>query len=407
MSALLLSLTLWFGGDQAHATGVVSISGGPLAPRSAVARPEDLIIPPEGQREYDLLSYQGAQQLQMVPEFVAMCRKGLHMLYGRAYRETRRYFADMEAIYPGTAVSSIADVLVWQAVMLENFDFRHDAQYQAASALAISKLETSLGSPGNEAWEHFMLAGMKGISAIHDARRGKYLGALTLAFTAIDHVESVRKVAPRFADLALADGLYNYWRTAISQKAKGLPDFGDRRKEGIVQTQSVETSGIFLGPPATLAMAFTWIEERDYDKALSSCERNRALYPDNIINEQLRGVVHLYRRDYADALEAFDHVLTVDPQNKRAHYYRGLSLLRAGNTAAAREAFETYVKFDYMEDYQRSGAHFRLGQVYYREARYADAEAQYKAAVEIDGDEAAKQALEAMRKERREGKITW
>jgi tetratricopeptide (TPR) repeat protein len=376
-------------------------------PRSPVATAAELVVPPAGARTYDLVVYEGGKQLHMAPSFIDLCRKGLGLLYGRAYRDTRAYFVELEELFPGTAVSAIADLLVWQAVMLENFDFRHDAQYQAASALAATKLEAALLEPGNEGWEHFMLAGVRGVAAIHDARQSRYLGALRLAFEAIDHVESVRKHAPTFVDLALADGLYNYWRTVITQRAKGLPDFGDRRQEGIVQVQSVETKGIFLAPPATLAMAFTWIEEEDFDKALEACERNRALYPDNLINEQMRGVVHLYRRKYSDALAAFDHVLAIDPKNKRAHYYRGMAFLRAGNSGEAQRAFETYLAFDYMEDYQRATAHYRLGQVFYREKRYADAEAQYLKAVGINGDDAAKRALDELRQERKAGTISW
>lgn len=387
-----------------HAGEYITLEG----PQSPIATAEDLVVPQLGDElEYDLVVYRGARQLGMSRSFVHLARQGLELIYNRQYREARGYFAEMEAIFPGTAVSSIADLLVWQSTMLENFDFRYDAQYRAASEAAAVKLEAALKEPGNEGWEHFMMAGVVGIESIHAARQGRYIPALTLAFKAIDHVEAVRVAAPDFVDIKLADGLYNYWRTVITQKNKALPDFGDKKKEGIEQIEFVEREGIFLSPPATLSMAFTWIEESDYKRAVDACARNHKRYPSNVVNELMLGMSSLYLRVYDDALAAFDRVLAIDPKNKRVRYYKGLTLYRADRTAEAQAEFETYLGFDYLEDYQRAAAHYRLGKVYYRQEKYAAAEEQYKEAVRIDGNSSAKAALDQMKKARKEGKITY
>jgi tetratricopeptide (TPR) repeat protein len=370
----------------------------------AVATPADLADPPED-APYEPAVYAGAKQMSMSLAFIDYARSGLDLLYKRQYRDVRGYFAELEEVYPGTAVSSIADMLVWQSVMLENFDFRHDAQYKAASEAAERKLTAALEVPGNESWEHFMLAGVVGIESIHAARQGRYLPALTLAFKAIDHVEKVRENSPDFVDLKLADGLYNYWRTVLTKKSKALPDFGDKREEGITQVQDVEDNGIFLAPPATLSMAFTWIEERDYAKAVASCERNQAKYPNNLINELMLGITRLYQRDYDGSLTALDHVLELDKKNKRARYYKGLALFRSGQIEPSMVEFETYLASDYLEDYQRAAAHYRMGAALYKLDRYDEAETAYKAAVKINGHSSAKASLDQMKKARKEGKI--
>lgn len=408
MKAWVCGLALWSALGVAEA-GEADGRYFPVSePLSAAAAPSDLAALPEGEEPvYPALVYAGARQLNLSLAFVHAAREGLGLLYARKYKETRRYFAEMEAVYPGTAVASIGDLLVWQAVMLENFDFRHDAQYQASSRIARTKLEASLKVPGAESWEHFMMAGVTGIEAIHAARQNKYLPALSMAFDAIDHVESVRKVAPDFTDLALADGLYNYWRTIITRRSKALPDFGDHREEGIVQMQKVEQDGIFLQAPATLSMSFTWIEENQLDKAFETCMRNHARYPNNVISELMLGITQLYLRKYPDALVTFDHILELSPQNKRVLYYRGLALFRSGNLPAAKKVFEAYLAVDYMEDYQRGAAHYRLGQVLYRQEHYAEAEAAYKAAIKASGHKSAKAALDRMKQAKREERITW
>jgi tetratricopeptide (TPR) repeat protein len=228
-----------------------------------------------------------------------------------------------------------------------------------------------------------------------------------MAFTAIDHVEQVRVVAPDFADLKLADGIYHYWRTVLTKRSKLLPDFGDVREQGIDEIESVESAGIFLGPPATLGMLFTWIEERDFDRALASGQKNKKRYPNNLINELMIGIVYLYKKDYDQALATFQHVLEIDPKSKRVRYYRGLTYLRKGDVEQAEAEFTAYLGFDYMEDYQRASAHYRLGQLQYRTKRYAEAEASYKQAIKLNGSASAKAALESMRKARRVGTISW
>lgn len=373
---------------------------------SPIATAEDL---PElelgDELHYEMKVYRGARQLNMSLKFVDYARKGLDLLYKREYRKTRDYFAELEEVYPGTAVASIADLLVWQCVMLENFDFRHDAQYRAASEGASRKLEAALKEPGNESWENFMMAGVVGIEAIHAARQGRYLPALTLAFNAIDHVEQVRAHSPDFVDLKLADGLYNYWRTVLTQKNKALPDFGDNKKEGIEQMQTVEKQGIFLGPPATLSMAFTWIEENEYKLAVNACARNHVDYPKNLVNELMLGVSLLYLRQYDESIKTFDNVLAIDSKNKRVRYYKGLALHRSGNVDAAGREFEAYLAADYLEKYQRAAAHYRLGRVKLAQKRYDEAESHFKEAVKIDGHSSSKAELDRIKKGRKDGSI--
>lgn len=349
---------------------------------------------------------EGARQLKARFEFVDWCRMGLEMLYHRRYRDSRALFAELQEEFPGTAVAPIADILVWQAMMLENFDFRYDAQYRTASGLARTQLEAAAQAPGNDGWEQFMLAGVVGLEAIHGARQGKYLPALTQAFQALEHVSNVRAVAPDLVDLSLADGLYNYWRTALAQSSALIPDFGDHRAEGIAQIVKVEDRGVFLGPPATLSMVFTWLEEKDYDKALASCLKNHAIYPDNVINELMTGMIRLKRQEHAAALDVFDGILRLDRDNSRVHYLRGVALLRLTRLDEARQELEGYLGHDHLQTYQRGGAHWRLGEVYEKLGRFADAELQYRAAEKLGINE-AKVSLAKLREQKASGQITW
>jgi tetratricopeptide (TPR) repeat protein len=339
----------------------------------------------------------------LTEEYVRDVRDGLELLYLRDYKGARDWFAKLETDkYPGSGLQAVADTLVWQALMLENFDFKYDKQYQVATKRARNALEKALKTKGTDGWEHFLMAGIVGIESIHLMRQERYLPALQLAFEAMDHAAASRKLLPDFADLTLADGIYNYWRTVVTMHSKVLPDFGDHRVEGIQQMVAVERKGAFLSAPASMALTFTWIEEREYSRAASTSLKLREGYPDNVINNILLARIYTSQKKYDSALSVLDDILRVAPDNKRAQYYKGLACIKAGRHAEAEAPLLSYLEADYLEIWQRSAAHDRLGQVYYKLKRWDDAEAQWKAAIKLDGNASAKARLARLEETQKE-----
>jgi len=351
--------------------------------------------------------YLGAEALKLDPMFVHGVQEGLELLYLRRYTDARDHFGRVEETFPGTATRAVADTLVWQALMLENFDYRYDKQYWVASKQARADLEAALGKPGNEGWEHLASAAIVGIESIHTMRQGSYLSALQLAFQAMDHIEKCRAAAPKFVDLKLADGLYNYWRSVITMNSKMLPDFGDHRVEGIEQMSLVQETGIFMKPMASLALAFSWMEEGDMKRASTACTKNKVKYPDNIVNNLTCGMVYTEGRRYDDAVAVYDRVLTIDPKNDRVHYLKGYALLRKGDATAAMTELQRYLSSQHLEPYQRSYAHMRIGQAHARLEQYGPAVESYKAAIKLDGNKQAKKSLEKLEERKKAKKIDY
>lgn len=363
--------------------------------RSPVAAESDLSATVADGR-YDARVYDGARQLGLSLDFVHWARTGLGFIFARRYTDAKALLGELELEYPGTAVLPIGELIVYQARMMEGWDLRYDAEYRAASARARKELDEAATRPGNDGWEQFMLTGVVGIEAMHAARQEKYLGALTLAVDAMSHAEATRAAAPDLVDLSLADGLYHYWRAALAQQTNLIPDGEDTRALGITEIQRVEDAGVFLAAPATLALMFSWIEEKKLDDALASGERNRKIYPNNVINEMMVGVVQLMRKDYASALTRFEHIRRVDSSNTRAGYLRGVALFRLGRLDEARGELETYLGTDIPDNEKRAMGHFRLGQVYEGLGRLEDAALQYRASVKLAGIEDARKALAAI-----------
>ncbi len=342
----------------------------------------------------------GARQLHTAEEFVAGCVQGMEYIYRRQYKEARDTFAAVDKIYPGAATGNVGQLLIWQALMLENFDFKYVDQYERSYKMARMELEEALLQPGNEAWENFILGGILGIDAIHTMRTGEYLKAFTRGIEAMKSVNRAKELAPDFKDSWLGDGLFNYWRTVIAMSTKAIPDLGDDRAKGIEQMQTVEREGIFLGPPATLALVFSWMEEGEMKRALASTMKNRDVYPENVVNNLVLGRVYMYMKRFQDSEQTFLSVIEDEPDNERVHYYLCRLYLRMRNVAGAKEHIDRYLAFD-LDDESRGYAEYQKGLIAYREKRWDDAEASFKAAWRLAKLDRAKKRIDQVKRQQK------
>lgn len=375
-------------GEVAEAPGADSF-------QSRLARHEGKQHPP--------LAHLGAEQLGVDAAFVADCQVGLNKIFLREYKGARAHFNGLAQKYPGWGIAPVGDLLVWQALMLENFDFRFEGQYQTALRRSRTELETSINVPGNEAWEYFLLAGVLGIDSIHTMRKEEWLKALNRGYEAMKMVAKVKEKAPDFIDVEIGDGLFNYWVTVVSRTTKAIPDTEDKRPLGIQQMQRVEREGVFLSAPATLAMTYTWIEEGNYKKALATSMKNQKRYPKNVINNLVAGRVYMYNRQFEKSESTLKGVLQVDDGNRRVHYYLARLYIRWKKLGEADASLDRYLAFKDLSKYDRASALYYKGVVAQRNEKLDQAEDYYSQAVKLAKLERARRRLEKLREERAKG----
>jgi tetratricopeptide (TPR) repeat protein len=348
-------------------------------------------------KQHPPLAYLGGEQLGVDPAFIADCQLGLDKIFLRDYQGARAHFTGLAKKYPGWGIAPVGDLLVWQALMLENFDFRFEGQYQTALRRSRTELETSINMPGNEAWEYFLLAGVLGIDSIHTMRKEEWLKALNRGYEAMKMVSKVKERAPDFVDVEIGDGLFNYWVTVVSRTTKAIPDTEDKRPLGIQQMQRVEREGVFLSAPATLAMTYTWIEEGKYKRALQTSMRNQKRYPNNVINNLVAGRVYMYNKQYDKSESTLQSVLQVDKNNRRVHYYLARLYIRWKKLDQALASLDRYLKFTDLSKYDRASALYYKGVIAQRREQYAQAKDYYTQAVKLAKLGRAKRRLEHLK----------
>jgi tetratricopeptide (TPR) repeat protein len=350
------------------------------------------------------IAYLAGGWLKVPPEFIQTCRDGLEKIFQRDYKGAKKQFDKMAVDYRGWGVGPVGQVLVWQAMMLENFDFKYESQYQVSHRRARMELEEALAMPGNEAWENFLMAGILGIESIHLMRQEEYVKAINRGYEAMKAVKRTQELAPEFTDINLGDGLFNYWVSVVSQNTSMIPNMADKREIGIQQLMMVERTAVFLRPPATLSLTFTWVEEGKKREALKSGLRNYRKYPDNIINNQVLGRVYMYNRMYEDSERIFKQVLTVDPKNQRVNYYMARLYLRWNKLPKAEASLKAYLAFTDIDAVQRSQALYYYGSLEARRKNLDAAEKYWKEAWKLGKSKQAKRRLDRLKEKRAKSK---
>ena len=330
-------------------------------------------------RSYPDRIYKGAEWLGESPEFIWTCWSVMEGLYTRDYKKLMGTLDQAKKNFPGTAIAPTGRALMWQVMMLENFDFKYEKQYKTAFDIAHSELKESLKIPGSEAWEQFLLGAIVGVDSIHLLRKEEFFSALSQGFEAVRYIDKAKKLAPDFIDSRLGDGLWLYWRSLIAMNIPGFSAFADQRKEGIKLMQKAERESVFLRPAASHALTYTWIEERKMLKAESTALRLHRAYPDNLINLQLLGRIYLYRGNYPQSERTFKKVLAIDSKNERVHFYLSRLYLRWRKISLAQNHIDKYLTFE-LSDVHKGYAHYYQGHIFSRQKRWEEAKDAYQMA---------------------------
>lgn len=399
MKILLVCLSLWsaaWAQDEDDDLGENTVTGVSIPETPTGEGLAEMLANQE--RSYEQLTQAAAEQLQISLDLADAGRKVCELIYQRRYSEARTLLDEVAVKYPTTGWGPLGVSLIYQALMFENYDYRYEKQYELSIAGAKKQLEKGLAEPGNDALDNFLMAATLGVDAIHSMRKTEYVSALNKAYDALKHLDQTKKLAPTFVDAQLGDGLYNYWRSVISMQSKAIPDAGDKRAEGLEQMKKVEKEGVFLAPAASLALAYSYVEQRQLKNAMDRCLYLRLKYPDNVINNMTLGRIYTSMRRYEDALRVYDEIIADASSNQRVYYHRGVVLARMARYDEALKSYETYVGFKDVPTEYLGQTYYRLGALYVRQKDNAKAKTYFEQAVTLSDNQAAKNALARLEK---------
>jgi tetratricopeptide (TPR) repeat protein len=337
-----------------------------------------------GPRLYSGREFTGENPLGVDRALFARTQDGLELLYLRRYDESLQVFERIGVDYPESPVQHVGRAVVYQARMFENMDYANERQYLQEYAEA-ERLFRALGRrPADKAWIFFLKAVHIGVDAMYLVRHREYVAGLNKAWDALALMQKVQKIEPKFKDPEFALGLYNFWRTAITQQADYLPSFGDHKAEGLAQMLRARDEGLLAQAPAGLALAYSYMEDKDWAKATETIQWVQARYPHNVISEMTAGRIHRLAKRYDEAEDVLLGITKFAPDNDRVWFHIGETRYRSRKkNKSAFEAYERYLASDPLPEY-KSHTYYRMGLVKRRLRQYDDAIAMLQKAVDLN-----------------------
>ena len=145
-----------------------------------------------------------------------------------------------------------------------------------------------------------------------------------------------------------------------------------------------------------------WIAEagKDYASAERHYAAALAQYPDSTEPYVALGALYQRTKQWEKAFDVYERLLEACPEKAGAHYLIGRTASLAGEKLARGEqALKVYLTKQPGEgDAPLASAHYRLGLIYERQGRVAEAREQYEAALRLDPHEPdARKALARLR----------
>jgi len=342
-------------------------------------------------------------------EFAAT-QEGMDLIYQRRYLEALDHFEGMGFDFPDSPVGPIGRALAHQSAMFENYDFSRERAYQTEVAEFQARLAPAQRSSRTPEWISFLNGVYLGVDAMYDVRKKRYVRAFDKAWDALEEMKRVQRGAPDFPDIQLALGIYNYWRTVLTESIKALPRFGDHRAEGLAQLRTAKEQGLLAGVPASFALTFSLIEGGNTTAAINEAKATGAEYPNSVLNQMILAQAYRKAKRFDESLAVLNTLLKRTPEVERTWFaIAEVHYSSRKNNDAARAAYKRYLNSDPVPAYA-AYTFYRMGQLEARIRNYEAAISFYERALDIEPkfsrakkrlDEATKSLAKAKEKKKK------
>lgn len=294
---------------------------------------------------------------------LAEIRTGIDLSISEKYEEAIKHFTTLKTSYPLSPAGSFFLAALWQSMMMDFETKEWEANFYDEINNAIESARHALKKNKSDANLQFFYGGALAYKSFQLARDKKYPAAIRTAIISIKELKKVNKIDSTFCDSYLGIGSYQYWRSRLTKKFSWLPFFPDRRKEGLDKIERVSECGIYSKWAALSNLAWIYIEEKNYRKAIECARAGLDRFPDSRFFLWPLGDAQFRNGDYENASQTYHKILdSVVSQSFNNHYNEIL-------------------------------LHYKLGQCYAKMAKYKAAKIECEKAIALKAaEEVAKRA---------------
>ncbi len=193
---------------------------------------------------------------------------------------------------------------------------------------------------------HFFLGAARSYHSYQLARDKKYFSAIRKASSSIDELEKCLQLDETWYDAYLGIGSYKYWRSYLTRKFTWLPFFSDKREQGIENLLCVQDKGTFTRWAALSNLAWIYIEEKEFEKAIDISQKGLDQFPDSRFFLWPLGDASLKAEKYNQAIDSYKKLLaSVSSESINNHYNEIVLNLKLGQCYKALDQDSTAISF--------------------------------------------------------------
>ncbi|MBN1997696.1 hypothetical protein JW935_09100 [candidate division KSB1 bacterium] len=157
-------------------------------------------------------------------------------------------------------------------------------------------------------------------------REKKYLTSVQVGLKSLGLLKQLVRNDSTFYDCYLGIGSYLYWRSTITKKLTWLPFFADYRKEGIRYIEKAYTNGKWTKWAALNNLAWIYIEEKQFVKAISCANQGLEHFPQSRFFLWPLGDAQLGAQNYHSAIKTYEKILDSIQNTEYNNHYNEILL---------------------------------------------------------------------------------
>ena len=228
----------------------------------------------------------------------------------------------LEKAHPDLMIPTLGRLLADTAEMFEQDNFLEEkpAQAELDHLAAVSRLISARRTWVYE--DYLFLGGAYGGMGLHVSRRDDYLEAFRLGLIGLYYVSRADSLDSQPTDSQLAWGIFHYYRGYLAKSLPWLPVYANDMSQGLAEIRKAE-SGLYIGPVATLALAYVLGRGDKPETALPYSTQLYRRFPDSALIAIEHGRALLHNGRYPEAAALFQSLRLRVPQNTKILYYLG------------------------------------------------------------------------------------
>ncbi len=157
----------------------------------------------------------------------------------------------------------------------------------------------------DSAYCYLILGHYHAYQAVWETRFGSKFSAVTHGFKAKSKYQKGLEIDSTLYDLYLGMGSYHYWKTVKSGFLKWVGIFRDDREKGINEIKLTIDSADFSRETARSAMIWIYINEKQYDSAISLSREMFESYPNGNFFLWTMAQSYYEKKNYNNAVETY------------------------------------------------------------------------------------------------------